>query len=511
MILDISNLGEVGVISDIRPHALSPNALQTALNVRFRDGQAERMYGETLWHTLPSSAFYLMPYDYAGNIRWLTVGSTHFSAWDAGLSTDITPVGLSPVAFASAVHGFVFNGVAILNAEPNVPFGWVPDDARAEAIPGWDTAWRAKVFAPFKNLLMAFNLTESGVNYPTKYRWSSLANPGALPASWDETDPTITAGSDVIDETQAEILAAVALGEYMVVYTRFSAHLLQFVGGQFVLSERPLLKNTGVFAPRCAAEFFRKHFVVSDGDVVVHDGQTPQSILKGRLYERIFPTVCADAANRSYVVPNWAFEEMWFCYPESGVPFPNMAAAWSWKYNTWQIRELGNAPFISAGQLDTDAPDTSTRENRQLVGILDNNDGLVPSDTLVPTATLVPRDGTGSTRVLEASYTDADLAGKTCIISRTGLRPDASNSVWMLRSAYPRANGGAFSFRFGSHDSPDSTVTWSDPIDYTPNGASDKMDMRVTGRYLAFEATFPASAYGSLEGIGLDIVKVGKR
>ena len=183
MILDISNLGEVGVISDIRPHALPPNALSTALNVRFRDGQAERMYGESVWHTLPSSAFYLMPYDYAGNIRWLTVGSTEILAWDGGVSTDITPAALSPLAFGSAVHGFVFNGLAVINAEPGVPLAWAPTDAAMAEIPGWNTAWRAKVFAPFKNLLMAFNITESGTNYPTKYRWSSLADTGKLTAS----------------------------------------------------------------------------------------------------------------------------------------------------------------------------------------------------------------------------------------------------------------------------------------------------------------------------------------
>lgn len=688
MLINIDNLGQVGLISDIQPHALPPNAFSASMNVRFRNMQAERMRGEQTWHDMPSDGLYIVPYDYAGNIYWIVIGSSAVTAWDAGVGTDITPASMAAMQYSSVASGFIFNGNVVLNSLENTPYGWAPGQPTATTIPGWTTTWRAKVMASFKGLLMAFNLTESGTNYPTKYRWSSLADPGSLPASWDETDATITAGSDILDETQSEILAAESMGEYMVVYTRFSANVLQFVGGQFVLAERPLLKNTGVFAPRCVKEFFKKHFVVSDGEVVVHDGQTPTPILKGRVHDRVFPNVCPTNCERSFVVPNWADEEMWFCFPEPGEPFPNLSAAWSWRYDTWQIRELGSTPFINVGQLDTDASAYASTAQRRLVGLRDNADGLKPSATLTiknnyltapeafdnaawsklrtqvtadataapdgtatadklfddataadthfiqqtfiataltaytfsvsakaaeyskiilqiggnfngtiqgvlfdlsagtaaifsgqgtPTFTitaesdgwyrcsitatagaspanagfnvylvnnsdvatydgtgssgvyvwgaqleigstptdypvqLTPSTGTADSVIFEQTFTDTAGAGKTCTVERTGLQPEPGNGVWMVREVYPLMEGGTGTFYVGAHDSPNATPTYEGPYTFTPEGTAEKIDVRVTGRYLAWKGTLPATEAGAIQGMRFNVVKVGTR
>jgi hypothetical protein len=357
---------------------------------------------------------------------------------------------------------------------------------------------------------MAFGLTENGENYPTKYRWSALADPGSLPTSWDESDATIAAGSDIIDETTSEILDAEPLGEYIIAYTNSSAHVLSFIGGQFIIAERPLLKDRGILAQRCVKEFFKKHFVVGDGEVYIHDGQNPTPILKGKAYSSVFPNICSQSYEKSFVVPNWYDEEMWFCYPESGCTFPNKAAIWSWKNNTWTLRDLPFTPYIGVGRLPSDAPTVTNPVDRQMVALTDAQDGLMPSATLTPAADLVPSNGTVSMAVYESSYQNAG-SDMTCTIERTGLQPENSDGVFMVRAVYPLMNGGSATFYIGSHSSPNSTVTWEGPYTFTPEGTAEKIDCRVTGRYLAYKVTFPADEAGSLQGLRFDVVKAGTR
>lgn len=510
MILNLNNLAEVGYVADIQPQNLPPNAFSSALNTRFIDFEIRRVLGEQGWNTLGQEGYFLMPYPYVDDLYWLTAGSTNIQVWQDGSATDITPSEGIAGRLNPPWTGFMFNGIAVMNNGVNEPLYWVPGETEAAVFPAWDSLWRAKVMSSFKNMIVMFNLTEDGVRYPTKYRWSAFADPGALPSSWDETDATIAAGSDVLDATQQAIIAAEPLGDYLVAYTRDSAHLLSFVGGAFTLAERPLLKKQGCLATHCVKEFFKKHFVLRDGDVYVHDGQSPESICRNRVYKKIFPTLDPDTFERCFVTPNWRDEEMWCCVPESGASRPNVAVMWNWRNNTWSVRELTTTAHIAHGRLPSDAPDTTHPVEKQLVAIQDLGGGLYPAEDLYPALDLYPADGTYKMVVMESSY-QKDGVDMTCSVERTGLQPEPHDGTWLLRAAFPIMEGGTAEFYFGKHDSPNAPVTWSGPYSFSPEGAEDKIDTRVTGKYLAWRAILPADEAGAITEMRFDVVQVGNR
>lgn len=510
MITSITNLSEFGLIKDVQPHALPPGAFSDASNVRFVDGEARRVKGNALWNSLNNEGYFVMPYEYADNVYWVTAGANNINVWIDGDATDITPAAGINGYVVPPWNGVIFNGILVMNNGVDAPVYWVNTLTEAKTLIGWTSTWSARVIRSFKNMLVAFNLTESGTNFPTKYRWSAFADPGSLPSSWDETDPTIAAGSDLLDATQSAIVAAEPLGDYLIAYTRDSAHVLSFIGGAFTLQERPLLKRQGCLALNCVKEWDRKHFVVRDGDVYIHDGQTPQSILKGRMYDRIFPNICCDNFQGSFVTTNWRDDEMWFCFPESGSSRPNVAAMWNWRSNTWSVRELDEAAHIAYGRLPSDAPTVDNAADKQLVSIQDQGGGLTPSTTLQPSGSLTPSDGSYAMYVIETTY-QASGSDMTCTIERTGLQPEAGDGVWFLRAAYPLMESGPADFYFGSQDSPNQTPTWEGPYTFTPEGTEDKIDLRVTGRYLAWKATLDADGACAITGMRFDVVKVGNR
>lgn len=527
MIIPINDLGAIGLVSDKQPHTLPPNAFSDAVNVRFNDGEVRRVLGNQEIITVSSQSMWAFPYQYIDTAYWVFTGPSKLNAWDGDTLKDITPSGMLG-SISNLWNGGVFAGVSIMNNGRQAPYYWTPELITAAALPNWNPAWRAQVVRPFGNLLMAFNMVEGVDRFPTKYRWSSLADPGSVPASWDDSDPTIEAGFGSIEGSQGEIVDAEPLDQYMVVYKEDSTYLLSFVGGQFVINERPLLKRHGMLTQRCAKEFYKKHFVADFGDIYVHDGQTPQSILKGRVYKRIFPKLDEDHYRSAFVVPNWKDEEMWFCFPEQGNTLPNIAAMWNWRANTWSFRELPDTAHIGWGILSVnqqDIIDSNTNIintqgqlidqrlfapfDRQLVALTDLGDGLTPDEGLSPSVDLTPSDGVSKMTALEQGFT-VNGSDMICTVERRGLRPEQGDGVWMLRAAYLRAEGtDDIELWFGKQDSPNASVEYQGPFTFSPGGTQEKVDLRVTGRYLAWKARLPGSSLANLAGIDVDVVKVG--
>lgn len=512
MIVNINALGQVGIISDHQPTSLPPNAFSDAQNVRFREGQAMRVRGYTEMQAMDGQGVYILPYEYAGAAYWMLATSRRLYSWDGTTLAEITrSSGVYGGDPADIWTGGVYNGQAIFNNGRDIPQVWAPDLGLAIDMPDWPSNWRAKTVRPYRNFLIALNMTEDGVNYPTRFRWSDVADPGTVPTSWIPA-ATNQAGDDVIEETQGEIIDAEALRNDLIIYKSDSAYFMSFVGGQFVMANRPALKTRGLLAQRCAKEFeIGRHFVADRGDIYVHDGNRSESILKGRAYEKFFPSIDQDRYGTSYVTKNFIDEEVWFCFPESGSSFPTLAAIWNWKENTWGVRDLPDASHTAFGTYPATV-DEYNPTTRSLISLGINKTAQYPETTLYPEATLYPDDGDSSIYAMEVDGEyQANGSDMTCTVVRTGMKPEPTDGVWLCRAAFPHCEGGAIKVRVGSQDSPNQTPTWSAQKTYTPEGTNDKLNFRVTGRYLAYEIEFPAAAEGNVASIDFDIVQVGTR
>ena len=53
---------------------------------------------------------------------------------------------------------------------------------------------------------------------------------------------------------------------------------MNYIGGNLVFSFQKLFNDTGILSRNCAVEFDGKHFVVVEGDLIVHNGVSKQSV-----------------------------------------------------------------------------------------------------------------------------------------------------------------------------------------------------------------------------------------
>jgi hypothetical protein len=91
-LVPIENVGQVGIIQDVPPYELPPNAWSRGNNVRVLDNGIKKIRGYTeSLKTITFPPYYLTPYeDSAGTYYWLAFGQNKVAVWDGTTWTDIT-------------------------------------------------------------------------------------------------------------------------------------------------------------------------------------------------------------------------------------------------------------------------------------------------------------------------------------------------------------------------------------------------------------------------------------
>ena len=200
-IIPIKGLGTKGVVKDTAAVLLESNVFSDVKNVRFDDGSVGKIKGHT--QILPDLTGATNPHF---GIHWPrpTTRYNIFANADevyrvdqsgafSEISTDST------YAEGSRWHGSLFTGgyAVVMNNTVNTPqyilYGTTgaTTETTLTNLPGWNyggTTVTAGVVRPFKNFLIAGNLTDttSGVvtENPGTVRISSAAAAGAIPQNW---------------------------------------------------------------------------------------------------------------------------------------------------------------------------------------------------------------------------------------------------------------------------------------------------------------------------------------
>ena len=91
-LVPIDNVGQVGIIQDVPPYELPPNAWSGGNNIRVLDSGIKKIRGYTeALKTITFPPYYLTPYeDSAGTYYWLAFGQNKAAVWDGSGWTDIT-------------------------------------------------------------------------------------------------------------------------------------------------------------------------------------------------------------------------------------------------------------------------------------------------------------------------------------------------------------------------------------------------------------------------------------
>ena len=507
-IVRVDNCG-LGINSDLSAEELGNGVWSASENMRFNLGYAERCKGIVQVFATPAvTPYWIAPYATTTTRFIVHAGLAAVYVDDGTTRTDIT--GTAPTgAIDNRWTGGSLNGVFVMNNGIDKPMFWNGNTATNLAtLTGWDATWLAQVVRPFKNFLIALDVTKGATRYPHMVAWSDIAVPGAIPTSWDDTNPAFDAGNQDLAETSDLMVDCLPLGDVNVIYKERSMYAMTYVGAPYIFRFQRLPGESGMLARGCGVNTPLGHVVLTAGDVVLNSGAGGQSIANGAVRDYIFKNIDATYYKRAFVTANPQRNEVWICIPYGSTSVCNKAVIWNWVDKTWAIRSLTNATYGAFGQVDlaateaTWATDSGTWESDVTTW---NQNEYSPAE-----ARLFMCHSTPAISLVDTGATDFGTL-ITASLERTGMTMGDPYSVKTIRAIYPRIDGvigSTVNVQIGSSMYPDQATTWQTAQAFTI-GSSIKVDSFASGRFLSVR--FTNADYGAwrMKSFDVDYVNAG--
>lgn len=498
--IEITRLAEIGIASIT--NATTTATLTTSAAHGLSTGNSVTIYGAT-------------PSAYNGTFSITVTAADKFTytmASNPGGSATIVGHLIGPGAATSDFTGArddrwsggVLGGVLVMNNGVDAPQYWAGTE-KLRTLHGWNSAWTAKAIVPFKNYLIAFDVTKSGTRYPHMMKWSGAAVPGAIPSTWNEADLTQDAGEVDIAETPDLLVDALPLGDALVVYKERSMYSVRYVGYPAIFAVQRLPGDSGMLFRGCGAITPLGHVVLTAGDVVLNTGSGVQSIADGVIRKFIFRNIDSNNYRRAFVTTNPQRNEVLICFPETGASDCSIAAVWNWKDKTWGIRSIGATNFGATGLIDEITQNSwdADSEAWELDATTWNENPYSPNEARLLLAQ------TSRIGAFDVSSSDDGVNPVVGVLERSGIWLDDPDINKILRGIRPRIDAPAsatVSIQLGSCMTPGGAVSWGAPITFTPQ-TDIKADGFTQGRFLAIRLT--CSSPWRMRALGLDVVNTG--
>lgn len=326
--MTIQRITPDALITDLAAEDLPLNAVSTLTNMRARDGKLQQARPfESAFGTLIFQPRYIIPNNTQTVAYMLYCGFTGIGVSDGTTQTDLTPLDFIAPTVKNPFNGGVINQLPVVNAGNLPPWYWDQSIAsNLVTLPGWPAGDTCKVIRPFREFLIAMNIRTGGVTFPDLLRWSDAAAPGTVPQRWD-VDTDTQAGEVSVSFNPGELVDGRQLVDRFILYKTSSAYLLQYVAGAFIFNQRPIFSTVGLLAPECVVEYKGRHFCLTDGDVIAHDGTNVQSIVDTKIRKQIFGDLDGDNFENSYLSLDKENGILYVCRPKTGETYPSEAFA----------------------------------------------------------------------------------------------------------------------------------------------------------------------------------------
>jgi hypothetical protein len=518
--IEINDLGSIGLIRDQEGYMLPPEAWTLASNMRVSAEGIERLDGQTQIFGTPTVApHFALPVQSSSQTYWLYVSLTEAHVWDGSVHTEITRLsGDYNAGQTRNWNGTLLGGVPILNNGVDAPQYWPALNTASELadLVDWPASTTAKVLRAFGPHLFALGLTVSGTEYPHMVRWSHPADPGTIPSSWDVTDATVDAGqTDLPDVNAGVIKDGLPLRGNLFIYKEASTWIVRFIGGLFIFDFDTFLETSGILAPRCVTITGdgTRHVVATQDDLIVHNGNSAESILTRRYKNYFASNIDTDNYVNSFVFTNPFRDEVVFCYPESGQTNPNRALIWN--YREGKLGALTEADVnyrnaatgiieAAAGTLWSTTSTTWTTETNPWASSQGGRRRVVVC-------------GTDQTKFFEWDSGETnDGVSYLGLLRRDGLaligkkrngEPIVDFTARkFVRRVWIKAAGGPIDVRVGFQELVDGEVVWSPVVSFDP---TTQLWVDVVGSGKAIGVQFSASVHFRIRGYSLEGNVVG--
>jgi len=550
MNIDFPDMGG-GIIQDLPPEQIERNQWSDGNNVRFVRAQVSRITGHkeifgtasasgTIGTLALGNAHWIQHADDTNiNAWWVycdldfiyaTDGSTHYDiTYSATVSSSITG---TTGAFAATAdyswNGGGFNGLVILNSHAQAPRYWEPG-ASNKTLPltNWPVSTTCRVLRPYKTFLIAIGVNEGSGFNDNVVRWPTAANVGGLPPTWDYGDPTEDAGRFELDDGFGNLLDGMQLRNDFFVYAEHAIYRMSPIPGNDIFAIRRQFSEVGMLTRNCVATVRNKHVFFGDGDIYIHDGQSIDSIVTKRWKKWVFDQIGSNWA-RSYVVPNYAENEIWFCFPAGSDEYPTKALVWDFDDNTLSSRDLvdsvkGGAPFIAYGKLpgaddsfDSGEALTFDGEPQKLF----NESGAETNVQDVVMAQFYSSSASATKSLFfeidsGLSFDDEAFTAyveKDCVpLGRNGqFNQYEEYQIHAIRPRVRSALGGNLTVKIGMRDSVGEGIAYVDSATFVM-GVDNKVDVRATGVVATIRFESSEATDWEINGFGVDYDVVGGR
>jgi hypothetical protein len=456
------------------------------------------------------------------------------STWSSGTETDVSIAAYVAADAEVPYSGVTLGGVIYINREDRVPWAFTPTATDFVVLANWDSSWRAKIMRTCGGALVALGVTKGAVSYPTMVKTSEFATYGAVPTTWDETDPANNCVENVLQEMEGPIVDGWPLGNSLFIYGRDETWMMQPDQSTNVFRFTRRFKDAGVVNANCVVEVENKHYVFGRTDIWMHDGTSKVSICTNRVRNFIFRNMDISEADRCFVFHNRNLKEIYFCYLSGdrligfdGGEGCNRAAVFNYSQSqngTWTFYDLPFVHFAEMASVDSTLTYASVTETYDSIGstYLDQADSLKKTPVMLGdtnatyslTKALYAFDpvGPGST-VSYAVNANASLGWQ---LERDGIDLDelgiSLRGYKVVNSIYPQARleegADAIEFAFGSQDHFNVDAEFGDYQTY--DGITQyKLDYNSAGRFISMRARQTGTHYINMSGIDFDIDVLG--
>lgn len=505
----------IGLNKDIAQQKLPNGAVTDTLNVRFREGAAESFLGHIeAYPTAPIGPVNAYPIRLDSGVYWLVLGlaKAYCVTGSPAVWTDVTRTvgGDYAATLGMRWNGGVLNGVPIVNNGVDVPQMWNPPAAATKlaSLTAWPAGYTARILRPFGVTMIALDLTISGVRHPHRVLFSDPADPGTVPVSWNVADATKLAGDRDL-EGAGYLVDGLTMRESFILYKENSTHRMSYVGGTAIYGFTQVFSSSGMLAPNCAVEVDGSHVVLTNNDVIIHDGNTLRSIVDKGTRRWLFQSINQDAYDRCFVTKNVYFNEVWICFPELDQTACTKALVYNYKDNTIAIRDLPSVVSGSTGQVDDAISQTWDSDNQSwnedTSAWNENEFGAQQERTLLcaPSRPAL---------VLVDSTTQFFGESVATSMERTGMALDAPNvvkTVNRLRLQADGPTGTALMVQLAGQMLMNGPITWTAAKQFLI-GVDSSVDAIVTGRFLGYRITSLTGAPWRLSGGQPEFVQRGR-
>jgi hypothetical protein len=461
------------------------------------------------------------------------------------------------------------NQIPIFNNPAWYPEYWMPIAGAQKLQPlmfsdtdTWQAAGKsANIIRSHKNFLFALGTVESGIELPTTFRWSAPADTGGVPFTWDETDLSTIAGTAVLTGNYGRIVDGLTLRDSFVIYSDGGTNILNYVGGEFIWNVTEFSSTSGILAKNCVVCAEQKHYVITQDDIIVHDGTNLSSLLYNRFRNRVRAALASTHAKNSYVLADHSKKEIWFCIVEATFTYPNLLVIYNWSDDTLALRDIGDkfagisySPLIASSVLngweDSMALYSSlTKKYNELANVTSNsyeNITMLYSNTDKTWSEMMgnavgqepgwdDQPGSWDVNPFHWNYTndipilDAIIGinpttGVVSALTVNDFKDDFNTvviredvvfdnllSVSSIVSMYPIIQcEGQMEIQIGSKYFQGESTQWQPAVIYSP-GLSKKVDIRTTGVYHSWKFSSIGNTPFTLSGFTVYYANNGKR